>query len=303
MITTAEDPRNSNRVIRIAIAGSVLVHAMVLLVALLANAELSRLLAQVAPHPAATPPPQDEIVTISSAVRIEPRPKPVAAAPVHRSRQSPRQVAVVPHPVTVTRPEYQTPAVLKHELAKQSPHAPLEPQKTTTAPPRPQQLASFQQPTHYSMPQRARPQLSQEQLSKFERDFAKTIAQSRSAVNPLKVDPNPAAAPKRYRIQLAGLFGRLRHGEGIYFPIRGWRSGGLDYYYVNYEFVWADGTYERGSVPWPIHFAPNVDPFVSADIGMLQRTPLPPPAPGFVPPGDLGKALRPYFPSLQFEDE
>jgi hypothetical protein len=152
------------------------------------------------------------------------------------------------------------------------------------------------------MPQHAHRQLSQQQLAAFERDFAKTIAQSRSAVNPLKVDPNPAAAPKRYRIQLAGLFGRLRHGEGIYYPIKGWRSDGLDYYYVNYEFVWADGTYERGSVPWPIHFAPSVDPFVSADIGMLQRTPLPPPPPGFVPPGDLGKALRPYFPSLQFEE-
>ena len=244
MITTAEDPRNTNRVIRIAIAGSVLVHALVLVAALLANAEFSRLVAHIAPHPAATPPPQDEIVTISSAVRIEPRPKPVAPAPVHRPKQTtPRQVAVVPHPVTVTRPEYQTPPLLKHELAKQSPHAPLQPQKTTTAPPRPQQLASLRQPVHYSMPHRAQPELSQEQLTKFERDFAKTIAQSRSAVNPLKVDPNPAAAPKRYRIQLAGLFGRLRHGEGIYYPIKGWRTSGLDYYYVDYEFVWADGTY------------------------------------------------------------
>ena len=132
--------------------------------------------------------------------------------------------------------------------------------------------------------------------------FAKAIAQTRSMVNPLKVNPDPAAAPKRYRMQMAGLFGHLRHGEGIYYPIRGWRSGGLDYYYVAYEFTYPDGRFESGNVPWPIHFAPSGDPFVSADVGRLQRTPLPPPPPGFVPPGDLGKALRYYFPNMQFEE-
>jgi hypothetical protein len=30
---------------------------------------------------------------------------------------------------------------------------------------------------------------------------------------------------------------------------------------------------------------------------------MPGPPPGFVPPGDLGKALRAYFPNLHFEDD
>jgi len=118
----------------------------------------------------------------------------------------------------------------------------------------------------------------------------------------MRVTSDPAAAPKRYRLQLQGRLGHLHHGEGIYYPIRGWRCGELDCYYVAYQYTHPDGTIESGDVPWPIHFPPNHDPFVSTDVAMLERTPLPSPPPGFVPPGDLGQALRYYFPSMQFED-
>jgi hypothetical protein len=102
---------------------------------------------------------------------------------------------------------------------------------------------------------------------------------------------------------MQGLFGRLTHGEGIYYPTRGWRSGGLDFYYCSYQYTYPDGTIETGIVPWPIHFTPGEDPFTSADDTLLRHTPLPGPPAGFVPAGDLGKALRGFFPSLHFEDE
>ncbi|MFZ1126309.1 MAG: hypothetical protein WAN59_14310, partial [Candidatus Baltobacteraceae bacterium] len=140
---------------------------------------------------------------------------------------------------------------------------------------------------------------SDEQLAQIQRDLEKTIADARAANDPLRAVPKETpAAPKHFHIQMEGRFGDLRYGEGYYFPIRGWRSGGLDFYYVSYEFTWADGTYETGSVPWPIHFDPARDPFTNP--GMGSHTPLPPPPPGFEPPPNLGKALRPFFPGYTF---
>ncbi len=96
--------------------------------------------------------------------------------------------------------------------------------------------------------------------------MAKTIAQARSQADPLRnVKPEPPAAPKSYRMQMQGMFGPLRRGEGYYYPIKGWHAGGLDWYYVSYEFTWDNGVYETGSVPWPIHFTPAEDPFVNGE--------------------------------------
>jgi hypothetical protein len=310
MITTSEDPGTASRAIRIAIVGSVFVHALVLIAALFAGQQFERLVARVVPKPVATPPQNDEIITISSASRYAQRPTPVTPQrPMHvaQPQDDPRPPArpVVPQPVAVAQPAVAKQASLKHELSRDDPNAPSQPQTTTTAPPRPdrREQVAYEAPSRPSRPQEAQPShFSQQQMQQFQRDFHRTIAQTRSDVNPLKVNPDPAAAPKRYRIQMQGLFGRLSHGEGIYFPSRGWRSGGYDYYYCSYPYTYPDGTIESGTVPWPIRFLPSEDPFVSADDTMLRHTPLPPPPPGFAPPGDLGKALRGYFPQLHFED-
>ena len=139
-----------------------------------------------------------------------------------------------------------------------------------------------------------------QRVAALQRAFARMLQGSPGDV--VQVSKDPAAAPKRYQLQLRGKLGHLHRGEGIYYPIRGWRAGSLDYYYVAYEYTYPDGRIESGNVPWPIHFAPDIDPFVSADPALLERTRLPAPPPGFVPPGDLGKALRAYFPAMQFED-
>ena len=114
---------------------------------------------------------------------------------------------------------------------------------------------------------------------------------------------NPEQVPAKYRLSMRGKNAKLKRGQGIYFPTRGWRENGLDYYEVSYEFVYPSGVDEKGAVPWPIHFDPASDPFFSPDFEALRNTPLPSPPPGFVPPGDLGKALRAYFPNLHFEDQ
>jgi hypothetical protein len=64
MITTSEDPRSASRTIRIAILGSVIVHACILVLALIAGAQFERLLAHVGPKPVPPPREPDEIITI-----------------------------------------------------------------------------------------------------------------------------------------------------------------------------------------------------------------------------------------------
>jgi hypothetical protein len=132
-----------------------------------------------------------------------------------------------------------------------------------------------------------------------ERAFAEAMARHFGGSN---AEHDPARVPEKIRLAMKGLRAKLLRGQGIYFPTRGWREGGEDYYDASYEFVYPDGTDEKGVVPWPIHFDPSADPFFSADPQALSKTPMPGPPAGFVPPGDLGKALRAYFPSLHFED-
>jgi hypothetical protein len=323
-MTASRDVGRSNRILRVAVALSLLVHVVLGLLFFVSYDELSRLLHLDRRHAQVKPPP-DEIVTISSAIRIEKRPKPVPAQrPAHsqpRSRAEPRPrsvprpqaVAAVPRAVAVPQPVYRAPSLLRHELAKALPIATSEPAitrrartvtPTPTAPPRTpaplKQTAALERPATAgaAAPSRSS-KLSSEQLAQIQNDLAKTIAQARSHADPLRnVKPEPPAAPKEYRLQMHGVFGSLHRGEGQYYPIRGWHSGGLDWYYVSYEFTYADGKYETGSVPWPIHFTPAGDPFVNG----YTNVQLPGPPPGFTPPGTLGKALRPFFPNLVFSD-
>lgn len=323
MITT-QTRADGNRAFRIALVASLLVHVLLAVLAVLANDGLRRIATKDLAHRVRRPP--DEVITISSALHLEKHARPVpvpprrraarpappgrAVLPVARPARRPQRALEPPPAVALAKPAYQAPSLLRHELAKLAPHAATQPersQKATTVRPRarPQQLAAVEH-TRGNDPNRAlaaQAALSQERLAQIERDLAKAIAQTRTQVDPIRNVPRePPAAPKHYRIQLQGKFGNLRRGEGTYSPIKSWRENGLDYYYVSYEFTYPDGTYETGSVPWPIHFNPSADPFVREDIGLLAHTPLPAPPPDYVPPGTLGKALRSYFPSLRFSD-
>jgi len=339
-MTAASDGGRSNRILRVAIGASLLVHLVLGLVLVLSEHEFDRLFHVDRPHVHPTP-PSDEIVTISSSLHIEKRAKPVPAQPATRpaarqyqaagqqqtagqpaQAQAPVAARAAPAPLAVAAREPETPAPsrLRHELAKAAPLATSQPAvtnnartltRTPTAAPRtpaPEKtVARAEQPASAARAASvARPvatshsgKLSTAQLGQIERDLAKTIAQSRAQTDPLRnVKPDPPAAPKAYHMQMYGVFGALHRGQGQYRPIRGWRAGGLDWYYVSYEFTYADGTYETGNVPWPIHFTAGGDPFVNG----YTNVQLPPPPPGYVPPGTLGKALRAYFPNLVFSN-
>jgi hypothetical protein len=156
-------------------------------------------------------------------------------------------------------------------------------------------------PAGFGFP-RSRPDVA-EHRTPAQLAFSQALEHNRQvALAALNASRDPARVPEKYRLSMEGKRAKLKRGQGIYFPTRGWRENGLDFYDVSYEFVYPNGDDEKGQVPWPIHFDPATDPFFSPDFDALARTPMPGPPAGYTPPGDLGKALRAYFPNLHFED-
>jgi hypothetical protein len=310
-------PRDgSDRVLRAALIASLLVHVLGFFLYAVASHRLSALRTAYA---IPTPPP-DAIVTISNAIRIERRARP---RPVERPRpqerpaqrqpppQPQQRVAVAqppaPEPQRIVLPSAQPKTRALHELAKTVPGSVPNPPRTIHATPPPQpnskeaprerkpQRVAYERP----QPRSARSaQLTEERIARMNEEFGRALSQLRQQNDPLAVRPEPPAAPKQYKMQMLGVGGDLHHGEGYYYPIKEWRADGYDYYYVSYEFTWADGTYETGGVPWPIRFRPHEDPFRYPDRLPLRHVPLPAPLPGWtLPPGEhVGKALLRYLP-------
>jgi len=147
--------------------------------------------------------------------------------------------------------------------------------------------------------------------AQFEHQSAERIAmrlRSAGTKHPIglsdaSADTSSSSASGSATFSLQGKHAKLKHGEGIYRPLKTWVEDGLRYYQVAYEYVYPDGTHESGIVPWPVHFQRGTDPFAAGASSGRPMTPLPPPPADFMPPGTLGRALRAYFPQLKFEDE
>lgn len=199
-----------------------------------------------------------EIVTISSAVRIEHRPRPVPA----RARPQQRTVPV-PRAVHVAAAPRRVP------LIRQTP------------PP-------LQTPRHTALAYQRPPVSENQRLQAQNRTFERIIAQARAANDPVAgAVERPVApdAPKRYTLNMEGSFERPRP-EGILYPLKRWVDDGWVYYYVRYDAQYADGTTESGQVPWPIRFPEGADPFARG----RQRMPLPGPMSDYVASADVAMA-------------
>lgn len=191
--------------------------------------------------------PPEEIVAISSAVRIEHRTHPV---PAHNPIPRPRAV----------------------------PNIPREP-----APPAPKPVPRHVATRHLREIAKIAynaPAINQQQLNAQTQSFEKTIAQARAANDPVagaatsNVTPE---APKRYAMNVNGSFG-TPVPEGVLYPLKRWIQGQYVYYYVRYLAEYADGTTESGIVPWPIRFPASNDPFAHD----RHHMPLPGPMPDYV---------------------
>jgi outer membrane biosynthesis protein TonB len=310
MITTAEDPKRSGQILRIALVASILAHMLAGLLFIAASDEARRLLHIDIRRPVKKP--DDETVTMSTALRLEKRakpetgggrPKPVVA---EHARPAPQSVAEVPHPLVEPKPVSAPPPAQKHELAKVVPHATSEPAKTTkakkpsetpTAPPATaapaKQVASLQHPLRTTQP--ARPsraaQLSRAQIAKIERDLAKTIAQARSNAGPLSDTRKRtvASSVKRYAMNFGGVGTDLRRAQGLCHPVKSWQADGWNYYYDICEVQEPDGSVREKTLPWPVRYKPQADPNLGTG---------PDPAPVLPVPGWRPDPSRPLDPDF-----
>jgi hypothetical protein len=128
-------------------------------------------------------------------------------------------------------------------------------------------------------------------FSKQEQQFRQTIARLRRQSDPVISAARPVQtpeAPKHYAFDFRGSIGSAPQAHGILDPVKTWRDGPYDYYYVQYYVEYVDGTTESGYVPWPIRFLHESDPFRLTP----DDVPLPPPLPDFVLPQDTN--LHPF---------
>jgi hypothetical protein len=242
---------DSRRTIGVSFAASMLLHVLglPLLVGLLALPFLPMLAEHKAPQ---------EIVTISSAVRLEKRTKPVPARPVQQPRMQPVKQT---QPVRAQRERVVAqPRPVQREVAALS---------------RPDANAKVHYASKRQEPEKSST-LDAKALEQQQEAFEKTIAQARNESDPVLAAARPVAAPaaeKRYAMNIAGAQGPLRFGEGFLIPLRHWSDGPYVYYYVRYSVVYPDGSTEQGTVPWPIHYLAGDDPFARG----LRHMPLPGP--------------------------
>lgn len=217
--------------------------------------------------PTLTQKPPQEIMSVSSAIRIEKRPRPV---PARRAVAQPQVAVVQPQPQQQPRkqthsdkPRASTKSAARPELSKIT--------KTTTV--------AYNKP-----PSTQSKSIDTEQILAQTQSFKQTIAQAKAANDPVagaadnSVTPS---APKRYTLNIQGNFGKPQP-EGVLYPLKKWLQDGYVYYYVRYLAEYADGTTESGIVPWPLRYPENADPFAHGN----HRMPLPGPMPDYVASSD-----------------
>lgn len=218
--------------------------------------------------------PMQTFIVTSSARKIRHRTHPLLPQPVRPpvpQPQPPQPRPQQPQPAPV-RPQHRPPPVV---LSRRSRNAPP-------------------QPRHES--------LSPSTIAQQERQFSKTIARLRAANNPVLAATQKDVRPstmRRYNLNLFGMQGAPNEGQGILYPLKRWRVGGYNYYYVRYWVQYPDGSSEEGIVPWPIRFPVGNDPLAAG----ARSMPLPGPMSNYVPPpGTIMKPLVRFCYERRFPD-
>lgn len=300
MISATDEPRDS-RVVRIAVIGSIAFHLIAFLLAGFVGRPF---------HAVFRPKDKPEMVTLSQAITIDKRRKPVpvpvpvprpAVAPQPRPQQRSAQALAqapdfpkykeqklikLPEPAAKRKPEVATTVKSDVERRKQiadtsaQGHEPAEPSKS------------------HGEKQTGTPSLSSAQLAQLDAQFSKTIADARAQHDPMNntAKSQPVSIAKS-TFQVKGP-GMLNPGEGECIPIKYWEQSGYHYYFMKYRYAYADGTQESGVVPWAVRYLPKHDPIVLAQT-TRGAVPCPIyPVPGFVMPSNekLTPFLRMFLP-------
>jgi len=199
----------------------------------------------------------ETMVVLSSATTISHLPVPHAAQP--RNQQSASHPVAPQPPRRATRPQPQTrrqvavaaaPQV-RRELSYTAPAAPPKPQ--------PRQATRPQPPSRPSTAQR---------LEQDEALFQREVAQLQARNNPMSVatiSPRPAAAYRRSYLNISGVNRSQETYEGIVTPTQTWLDGSLRCHYASYDVEYSSGASDKGNIPWPLCYRPDLDPMSLPD--------------------------------------
>jgi hypothetical protein len=223
-------------------------------------------------------PPQREMVTASTAVRIEREPVPVPRTVASNRAATATKAAPAQRAAQPVRPAPQ-PATPRHELARELPQTTPQPQPTADHP--------------AGVPAQPAKTDFQQQLTAQEQRFAQEAQQFRSQNNPLSL------APQKH--QLAATFHRSYFDvpghvdkqpvEMELIPLKHWYTGATICYYARYVAQFATGAGEDGTIPWPVCYPVNDDRI--ANPPYVHDVPLPLPPSGYVLPS--GTYLTPLL--------
>ncbi|HUA07862.1 MAG TPA: hypothetical protein VMA98_01215 [Candidatus Acidoferrales bacterium] len=190
----------------------------------------------------------------------------------------------VPVPMQPSRPQQQQQQQPKPEPRHEQPRPQAQPteiaREEPTAPPQPR-----------SAPKKTQQATLAEQLAQQEVAFrheAEQLNAQRAPLSAATIDPSErAASTQRFQMDIPGLPGQPRRGEGIIEPIRQWPVRGGFCYMAHYAFTYPSGSVEEDDIPWPMCFPRWSDPFLRGERVM----PMPPPVTGYRLPA--GVTLKP----------
>lgn len=283
MITSRQRPRTRN-ILLLGLLISVLIHVLGGSLWPFAKHRLDAIMTRLQPL-------EPERVATSDIVRLEKRvvPRPQ----VRRTVQPPRPRPM--HQAAPTVPTLREPRVLretpqqaepKPDLAHIALHAPLHVALSTGG-------SSSAERAQTQVPSHERTHYSPEQIDQLDRQFSKTIADSRADLSTVQAQTKSAPATmKHYAISFNGIHAGLRAGQGYIYPIAApQRIGNTVWYYTHYQYMYADGTVEEDDIPWPFQYPVGHDLFAMH----VRLIPLQGPPPGYRPNRPLQPILEQYF--------
>jgi hypothetical protein len=180
------------------------------------------------------------------------------------------------------------PQAVRRELAVTTPSA-------APMAPRPQPATAAAREANPSRPETVAEMLAREQPV-YEREIERM--RQNSPLSTATISPRPASAFRKAYFNISGIDRNLDRFEGLVTPTRTWNENGLRCHYADYDIEYQYGGTDKGAIPWPLCYAPALDPMSLPDgTPAPNGTPVPTvdlyPRPGYVLP--QGTYLTPFL--------